>query len=930
MPHKRQSAAKKTIKTKVKKRLAKKKAVLSKRVKKIFNSPDESLGVVMFDHAKSNDFFDVPISLSSGNSVSINIVSHPLDQYSSPHLLNLSTRRYIERVKPVLDNNSNLSYQDLPAGEFLEKIHVFELLSLEESEILNFLKQSWLIAMRWLKKPFYKIDLSPKIPLAKKGHKINQLDLWQEISVINLVVFLASKVGNMFWVVGQVISYAYLNLLSRYTKRDEIVHFTSKEIPVAPPPKKVSLKEMPVKYKAEKKKLDFKRIFSAWSIDKMSLKPLLAFLAIALAIAIPIRSYFYLESAKETKGQVLGTAEEALTSLESAQTALSDFKLGEAEEYLAAANKNFVSAQDQLGEIKSFLTVLAGTIPLNNTFRSGTNLLDLGEKLTKAGEYLIAGLNEFSADSDFSLSSRIKNFKASSHEALVQITSAQENLDKINIKHLPQENQEKFLKLKENLPKFTESLKKSDEVMQFAINFLGDNGLKKYLIVFQNDNELRATGGFMGSLAVADFKNGNLEGVTMPAGGTYDLRAGFTKLLKAPEPLTLINPRWEFQDANWWPNWPTSAQNITYFYNKSDGATIDGVIAINSDWLGNLLDVIGSIEMPDYNKTISSANFEMELQKSIELEADDKTQPKKILSDLAPKLIENIFDVTPDKMLGLVSVFSQGLKEKDIQIYMTDENEQTFVAQNNWDGRMKNAQKDYLSVVATNIGGGKTDEVVNQEIYHQASISPDGSVVDSLVIHRSDFGPIDNIFTDTPNRSFIRVYVPLGSQLISAEGFKGPKDSEFTTPDEYLEEDERLLNEKLATIDPDSSTKIYTENNKTVFANWLTLKPGEDKDILLVYKLPFKIDLTKKEVEAKGILGKIKAVFYPKYSYDSYSLLVQKQAGSNNDKFFGQVEYPNGVSPNVSYPSKIENNNGESVYKDDLLQDLFYFIGLKN
>ena len=459
---------------------------------------------------------------------------------------------------------------------------------------------------------------------------------------------------------------------------------------------------------------------------------------------------------------------------------------------------------------------------------------------------------------------------------------------------------------------------------------MGDNDLKRYLIVFQNDNELRATGGFMGSFALADFKNGDIENIKMPAGGTYDVRAGFTELLQAPEPLRLINPKWEFQDSNWWPDWPTSAENIAYFYNKSDGATVDGVIAINSDWLGSLLDVIGPVEMPDYNKTITAANFEMELQESVEIEYEDKRAPKKILGDLAPELVERIFDIDPSKMMGLVTSLNDGLIEKDIMIHLFNEDEQEFVTTNNWDGRIKDTDGDYLSVVATNIGGGKTDGVVDQEIYHKAKISEDGSIIDTVLISRNHFGPIDDNFTNVSNRSYLRVYVPLGSELIHASGFNRPLVKEFKTPDDFLKEDQRLFNEKMALTDEGTLTKVYSENNKTVFGNWLTIEPGESQEILLVYKLPFKVDLTKKEIMPTGFLGKIRATFSPEYSYDSYSLLIQKQSGSSDDNFTGKVEYPNDVGMQIAYPSDVESSIGGSVYSADLSNDLFYFIGLSD
>jgi len=936
MLQKNMKVNKKIPKIRVKKRLAKKKAVLSNRVKKIFDGDKKSLDIVMFEENRFGGLHHIPVGTSYNSSVGVNIAEHPLDQYSSPYLLDLSKKRYIERVKPTLDGSFQVSYQDLPAGEILEKLQIFQLLALNNSEILNWLKYGW-SKFTWLvKKPFQRIDFSPKLPLAKKKAKANQgFDIWQEISIINFLFFISSKISWLFNLGWRLVSHLYANLVGQYIGRDEVVVLETKKVIAIeknPLPTSQTNSLVNKRFRINLPPINFSGLIKSFELSQLSLKPLLAFSVVALLIVIPIRLYFYLESAKETKGQVLGQAEEALNSLTSAQSALADFKFSEAQSYLSAANNDFISAQKQLAEIKSFLTILAEILPLNNTYRSGKNLIDLGEKLTKAGEFIVAGLNQFTGESDLSLSSRVKNFQVDTKEALRQMESAEENVSKIKISHLPAENQDKFVELKDNLPMFIASLKKSDNLMGFITNFLGEQGLKRYLIVFQNDNELRATGGFMGSVALVDFKNGNIENIEIPSGGTYDFKAGLTKLWQSPEPLRLVNQRWEFQDANWWPDWPTSAKNISYFYNDSAGATIDGVIAINSDWLGSLLAVIGPIEMPDYQKTIKATNFEMELQQSIEVEAQDKTQPKKILSDLAPKLIEKILAIAPDQMLSLASALNQGLAEKDILVYLADENEQKFVAENNWDGRLKDTGQDYLNVVVTNIGGGKTDSAIRQEIYHQASIAEDGSIIDNVVINRSHFGPLDGNFTNLPNRSYIRVYVPLGSELLKAQGFKHPADNEFKPVDDYLKENPALLNEKAALIDKETSTKIYNEDGKTVFANWLTVAPGDDREVLLVYKLPFGLNLNREENKSDGLLDKIKAAFFNRLTYNSYSLLVQKQPGSDDDYFVSQVEYPSGLSSQITYPSypgAVENNAQESIYRDKLTHDLFYFIGFQ-
>ncbi len=522
-----------------------------------------------------------------------------------------------------------------------------------------------------------------------------------------------------------------------------------------------------------------------------------------------------------------------------------------------------------------------------------------------------------------SLVEKIKNLKAESSLALMELKSAQGNLAQINIQKLPAENQWQFEKLKKELPNLITNLDKSQGLMQFLVGFLGEKDLRRYLFIFQNDNELRATGGFMGSFSLVDLKNGNVAGVNLPAGGTYDTRAGLKEMLQAPKPMQIVGYRWEFQDANWWPDWPTSASKVAWFFEKSGGPTVDGVIAINSDWLGKLLQTTGPIDLPDYKKTITAANFETELQTSIEVDATVKNRPKQILADLAPKLIERILSIKPEKFLALAQSLNEGLAQKDILIYLRDENLQKFASANNWDGRQQDYNFDYLSVVATNIAGGKTDNVIKQKIYHQATIQKDNSVIVNLLIDRSNFGPIDDVFTKTPNRSYLRVYAPLGAKLVKALGFVQPSAKAFKPVDPALKIDESLITENEAVVDYASQTKIYNENGRTVFGNWVTLNPGESRDLLLVYELPAKL---KTEVApAEGWTGKIKAAFFENRPA-TYGLLVQKQPGENDDEFFSNVIYPDGFEPQTGAGLNIDAQNQEVNFKGILVEDLEYEV----
>jgi hypothetical protein len=300
-------------------------------------------------------------------------------------------------------------------------------------------------------------------------------------------------------------------------------------------------------------------------------------------------------------------------------------------------------------------------------------------------------------------------------------------------------------------------------------------------------------------------------------------------------------------------------------------------------------------------------------------------------------LLDKIFNIQSKDFLGLAGAISNGLDQKDIQIYMKDSQMASFVKKNNWDGSQGQPQFDYLDVVATNIGGGKTDGVINQDIYHKAEVQADGSVVDKVLISRQNFGPVDSYFTILPNRDYIRVYVPQGSKLISAAGFSGVPANLFKKPEDYLKDDLRLASENSASVDQASGVKTYDENGKTVFANWSIVKPGETRDIVLTYQLPNKLifQTTTPIVQPENFWTKIKSVFVSQETVASqpetvYSLLWQKQSGRDGDKFLSTLIYPDVWQLKSVYPEGLAGGSGEVKIQVTSTEDLFYLAGFNN
>jgi len=189
---------------------------------------------------------------------------------------------------------------------------------------------------------------------------------------------------------------------------------------------------------------------------------------------------------------------------------------------------------------------------------------------------------------------------------------------------------------------------------------------------------------------------------------------------------------------------------------------------------------------------------------------------------------------------------------------------------------------DYLLVAHTNIGGGKSDRDISNAVSLQSEISDSGEIVNTLKISRSFKEIKESHYATNNNFDWLRVYVPAGSQLLSADGFARPPEKFFSG--------QTCLN---CTIDPDlaaeefgsttvvdNGTVIYSESGKTVFANWFALKAGEKRTVTLKYKLPMNT------VSHEG----------------KYKMIIQKQAGLSESPYDfkvmknGELKYKNNIN----------------------------------
>jgi hypothetical protein len=607
-------------------------------------------------------------------------------------------------------------------------------------------------------------------------------------------------------------------------------------------------------------------------------RTIVSFVLLSFAIVLPLHAMNIVQELRETKTELEVTGQAAVTLLSSGADAALDRNTAVAAASFSKAGAEFDNASQTIDELGLGAATILSALPVTgDDFRTGKALIKAGEELAIAGERIAEGMNAAENELDPTPTSRLAILNIYLESALPHLHAAEQAIEDIDGAILPTNYQTTFDTLQSQLPNLITSVEDFISFYEVINVVLGGEGVMRYLLIFQNNTEIRPTGGFIGSFAELKVRNGEIEELTVPGGGSYDLQGSMRTNFAAPEPLQILKSEWEFQDGNWFPDFPTSARQLLQFYENAGGPSVDGVVAVNATYVANLIGLLGSIQMPEYNRTIDEENFIFEAQRIVELEYDkEENKPKAFIGDLAPKLMDKALEKTSEDFLDILSFAEQGLLSRDVQFYFTNDDIQRKVLERGWGGSMIQTDGDYLMVVDTNLGGGKTDGVIEEDIQMDVTIAEDGSITNTVSITRTHHGIQGLLFTGVNNVDYLRVYVPKGSELISASGFTVPDTTLFDRPEKGWTIDDDLIYMALSEdVDAATGTKITEEHGKTVFGNWVQTKPGSSSTATFTYTLPFTLEMLSSE---PTLMEKIQD-FVGIPSTDQYSLTVQKQSG---------------------------------------------------
>jgi len=236
---------------------------------------------------------------------------------------------------------------------------------------------------------------------------------------------------------------------------------------------------------------------------------------------------------------------------------------------------------------------------------------------------------------------------------------------------------------------------------------LGWEEPKRYLVLTQNPAELRPTGGFTGSYGLVSIDRGRITERTFQDIFLLDLPWDYP-YVEPPQELAdyLLGSTqpWQLADANWSPDFPTSAQDALRLYvNESGDDDIDGVLGITTYTIDELLRVTGPITVPDYDVTLAAGETTLKVLQLTRSSDDPEVNRKAFLSALADELIATLLAIPPEQWGELLGGREAFQAERLLLAWFSDPDHQRLTVEHGLDGAVRQDAGDYLYPVDSNV-----------------------------------------------------------------------------------------------------------------------------------------------------------------------------------------------------------------------------------
>jgi Protein of unknown function (DUF4012) len=511
--------------------------------------------------------------------------------------------------------------------------------------------------------------------------------------------------------------------------------------------------------------------------------------------------------------------------------------LPEIQQNLAGATANLQFAREQLRPLDSLFRA-TNRIPALRGLSTVPDLFDLGIALVGAGSDIVSGVGpvETSSTGDWrravvvGMSTRGADF-VQAQQAVADAAEIRTRIDRTALTG-PFEPVGKRL---DQLDKWFPTLQAGANALPLLPGLLGAPHPVTYLLMGQNEDERRATGGFMSSLGVVRLDSGDVTALDLK--NSYDYAPPGVTALPPPEPLAtwMGFGGWYIRDANWFPDFPTSAAWVEWFWSYYYDEQADGVIAFDQTAVEQLLTVTGPIDLPDLHETITAQNYRERSLYWVYLADSPNGQRQWIqgaktsfVRELGSAMFKRLLALSPTDLLRFAPAINTLFAEKHLQVSLRNPSAAQLLAQQGWDGHLDRSASDYLLASDLTVTYTKLAPFINKTVDEQIDVRPDGSATVSVAVsYQNNFNP------DVAQNTYPHLYLgefwnQLTHKLDYQLGYY------VTYLRLYIPQNAQMV----ALTDVDRPPTNDPESGRRVIASYVELPMGAQRTAHLVYDLP--------------------------------------------------------------------------------------------
>lgn len=566
--------------------------------------------------------------------------------------------------------------------------------------------------------------------------------------------------------------------------------------------------------------------------------PRVALVGLTLLLVLAVTFAGVFGEGKRRAAEVLAGATAGVSNLQNAGSA---FAAGD----FVGASTNFATALDSFQKAESDIHILAGA---GTVLATKPESVQAGSRLVSAGRLIASAGTKFAAAADrlkltlatyddraalfaagqptTSVADELSALAADALAGSAELRSAETLLADITPTALPTDLATRVISAQTKLRSALTLAEPYLAVLPHVADLLGSRVPRRYLILFQNPDEIRPTGGFIGSVGLLTLADGFIKSFDIK--DVYEFDGQIARVIPPPDGYQLITDRWGLRDANTSPNFPTSAAQAAALFEEGGGGSVDGVFAITSDLLTRLVGATDGVTVPRFGH-VAAGDLNLLLSLVIETKLDGAAAPKAILSDVAKELRSKLLALPKEQLFTLVRA---AVAAKEIQAWFPRASFDGVAAAFGIDGALPMTDGDYLAITDTSLSGNKSDRYTRNVVTHATALA-DGGAIDTLTLTRV------HAFTDADgerirtlakrydialdqkildllgagrNIDYLKIFVPAGSELLSVTGISRDR------------------------------VEMKTENDRTYFVTSLTVPAGESRTLTLTYRLPANVN----------------------------------------------------------------------------------------